>query len=49
MRWRADRFCTPPSRRRVENREVIAFYQRIGFVQDAVVSLGKRLERDESP
>ncbi len=32
---------------RAENREVLAFYDRIGFKQDAVVSLGKRLEHDE--
>ena len=33
---------------RSENREVIAFSERIGFAQDAVTSLGKRLEKDES-
>jgi len=32
---------------RRDNREAIAFYQRIGFAEDAVVSLGKRLERDD--
>jgi ribosomal protein S18 acetylase RimI-like enzyme len=32
---------------RHDNREAIAFYQRIGFAEDAVVSLGKRLERDD--
>lgn len=31
---------------RSDNRDAIAFYQRIGFAEDAVVSLGKRLERD---
>ena len=34
---------------RTDNREALAFYERIGFAQDAVVSLGKRLERDELP
>lgn len=32
---------------RTSNAEVLAFYRAIGFVQDDVVSLGKRLERDE--
>jgi len=32
---------------RRDNREALAFYQRIGFAEDAVVSLGKRLERDD--
>jgi len=31
---------------RTSNREVIAFYQQIGFAPDDVVSLGKRLEVD---
>jgi ribosomal protein S18 acetylase RimI-like enzyme len=31
---------------RTSNAEVIAFYRRIGFELDDVVSLGKRLERD---
>ena len=31
---------------RSTNAAVIAFYERLGFVQDNVVSLGKRLERD---
>lgn len=31
---------------RTTNRDVIAFYQAIGFVTDEVVSLGKRLEYD---
>ena len=31
---------------RTSNRDVIAFYQRIGFVPDDVVSLGKRLAAD---
>lgn len=34
---------------RAENREALAFYERIGFAQDAVVSLGERLENDEAP
>ena len=29
------------------NAKAIAFYNRIGFVQDPVLSFGKRLERDE--
>lgn len=32
---------------RRENREALGFYERIGFSEDAVVSLGKRLERDD--
>jgi ribosomal protein S18 acetylase RimI-like enzyme len=32
---------------RADNREAIAFYQRIGFAEDAVISMGKRLERDD--
>jgi ribosomal protein S18 acetylase RimI-like enzyme len=32
---------------RGDNREAIAFYERIGFKNDEVVSLGKRLERDD--
>ncbi|HVS53356.1 MAG TPA: GNAT family acetyltransferase [Opitutaceae bacterium] len=31
---------------RTTNRAVIAFYERLGFAVDDVVSLGKRLERD---
>jgi ribosomal protein S18 acetylase RimI-like enzyme len=31
---------------RTNNAGVIAFYERIGFTQDNVVSLGQRLERD---
>ena len=31
---------------RRENAEAIAFYQRVGFGEDAVISMGKRLERD---
>ena len=31
---------------RQDNLSAIGFYERIGFAQDAVVSLGKRLERD---
>ena len=33
---------------RSDNRDAIAFYQRIGFGEDTVVSMGKRLERDET-
>ena len=32
---------------RRENREAMAFYESIGFREDAVASFGKRLERDE--
>jgi ribosomal protein S18 acetylase RimI-like enzyme len=32
---------------RRDNLEAIAFYQRIGFVEDAAVSYGKRLVRDD--
>lgn len=32
---------------RTSNRDVLAFYEAIGFLQDDVVSLGKRLEHDE--
>lgn len=32
---------------RTGNRAVLAFYQRIGYCVDDVVSLGKRLEHDE--
>lgn len=31
---------------RTTNRRAIAFYERLGFAVDEVVSLGKRLERD---
>jgi len=31
---------------RADNRDVIAFYERLGFTVDGVVSLGKRLEQD---
>ncbi len=34
---------------RRDNLEAIAFYQRIGFLEDAVVSFGKRLEPDDEP
>lgn len=30
------------------NASVIAFYRRVGYLEDDVVSLGKRLERDDS-
>jgi ribosomal protein S18 acetylase RimI-like enzyme len=33
---------------RTDNRDAIAFYQRIGFGEDAVLSMGKRLERDDT-
>jgi ribosomal protein S18 acetylase RimI-like enzyme len=33
---------------RSDNRGAIAFYTRIGFMEDASVSLGKRLESDEA-
>ncbi len=32
---------------RRENQAAVAFYQRIGFREDAVLSFGKRLERDD--
>jgi ribosomal protein S18 acetylase RimI-like enzyme len=32
---------------RRENREAMAFYERIGFREDAVASFGKRLKRDD--
>ena len=32
---------------RRDNHQAIAFYARIGFAEDASVSLGKRLERDD--
>jgi ribosomal protein S18 acetylase RimI-like enzyme len=32
---------------RTNNRAVVAFYERIGYRMDDVVSLGKRLEHDE--
>jgi len=31
---------------RETNREVIKFYERIGYTRDLVVAMGKRLERD---
>jgi ribosomal protein S18 acetylase RimI-like enzyme len=31
---------------RRDNQEAVAFYQRLGFTEDAVVSFGKRLEQD---
>jgi ribosomal protein S18 acetylase RimI-like enzyme len=31
---------------RRDNLDAIAFYRRVGFSEDAVVSMGKRLERD---
>ncbi len=32
---------------RADNPEALAFYEHLGFARDAVVSLGKRLERDD--
>jgi ribosomal protein S18 acetylase RimI-like enzyme len=32
---------------RRDNLQAIAFYERLGFLDDAVVSFGKRLERDD--
>ena len=34
---------------RTNNDSVIAFYQRLGYVVDDVVSLGKRLQHDDRP
>lgn len=34
---------------RRDNLQAIGFYERIGYVQDAVVSFGKRLQRDDAP
>jgi ribosomal protein S18 acetylase RimI-like enzyme len=34
---------------RSSNSEVIAFYRRLGYSPDDVVSMGKRLERDDLP
>ena len=31
---------------RRDNHEAVAFYERVGFAEDAVVSMGKRLEPD---
>jgi len=33
---------------RQDNSEAIAFYRRLGFAEDASVSMGKRLERDDA-
>jgi len=33
---------------RQDNSEAISFYRRIGFAEDASVSMGKRLERDDA-
>jgi ribosomal protein S18 acetylase RimI-like enzyme len=33
---------------RSTNRQVLAFYERLGYQRDDVVSLGKRLEHDEA-
>jgi ribosomal protein S18 acetylase RimI-like enzyme len=32
---------------RRDNPDAIAFYQRLGFAEDAAISMGKRLERDD--
>jgi len=32
---------------RTDNPQALAFYERLGFARDDVVSLGKRLERDD--
>jgi ribosomal protein S18 acetylase RimI-like enzyme len=32
---------------RTSNTEVLAFYRALGYVQDDVLSFGKRLERDD--
>ena len=32
---------------RRDNADAIAFYQRLGFAEDASISMGKRLERDD--
>jgi ribosomal protein S18 acetylase RimI-like enzyme len=32
---------------RNDNSDAIGFYRRMGYIEDAVVSLGKRLERDD--
>jgi ribosomal protein S18 acetylase RimI-like enzyme len=32
---------------RADNPEALAFYERLGFARDAVVSMGKRLEQDD--
>ena len=34
---------------RTSNKEVVEFYQRLGYSMDDVVSMGKRLERDDGP
>jgi len=34
---------------RRENRDALTFYARLGFVEDDVVSFGKRLERNGDP
>jgi ribosomal protein S18 acetylase RimI-like enzyme len=33
---------------RNDNAAAIAFYERLGFLQDAAMSLGKRLETDQA-
>jgi ribosomal protein S18 acetylase RimI-like enzyme len=32
---------------RATNRDVIEFYEKVGFVQEDIVNLGKRLQRDD--
>lgn len=34
---------------RSSNREILSFYQQMGYTIDDVISLGKRLEQDEPP
>jgi len=34
---------------RRDNQQARAFYERLGFTEDAAVSYGKRLERDDEP
>ena len=34
---------------RTSNKAVVEFYQRLGYSMDDVVSMGKRLERDDGP
>ena len=34
---------------REENQGAVTFYQRLGYAVDQVISMGKRLEKDDSP
>jgi hypothetical protein len=36
-----------PTIRPFADPEALAFYERLGFARDAVVSMGKRLEQDD--